>query len=157
MSNAITQLAKIIKNKLVRTVNGGAPDSSGNVDLSYMARLDKSSNFQIAPTVNGATVATSTNSLINYGGATETILVPGYDWNNLRATGRYTFAGLASMQNSPWPDSSDKFGYVEVIAIGGIVVHRVFSVEGNGAIYTRMFHGSPATWHPWQISTQVSQ
>lgn len=54
MSNAITQLAKIIKSKLVRTVNGGAPDSSGNVDLSYMARQDKNNVFAGYNTFNGS-------------------------------------------------------------------------------------------------------
>lgn len=53
MSNVVTQLAKIIKNKLVRTVNGGGPDSNGNVDLPYMARKDKENTFSGTQTISG--------------------------------------------------------------------------------------------------------
>lgn len=72
MSNAITQLAKIVRNIRellerggttpykgpVFTIDGGAPDNNGNKDLSYHARLDRANDFAVTPTVNGSPVWT---------------------------------------------------------------------------------------------------
>lgn len=48
MSNAITQLAKIIKNKLVRTVGGQKPDSNGNINMEVYATKNKNNQFTVA-------------------------------------------------------------------------------------------------------------
>lgn len=64
--NAITKIAKIMRTKVVRFVNGAAPDDTGNVDLSYMARLDKANNFSVRPTVAGEGIMLS--STLSLGG-----------------------------------------------------------------------------------------
>lgn len=132
MLNTIESVAKALKNITARLSRGGAdspvyavneqaPDKTGNVDLSYMARQDKANTF---------------SALQTFSGGIASIEIPqDADLNTYRTPGWYI-----NRTKSP-------MFFLQVMSFGSFIIQVKYPFSTAGIIVRRF---DTANWNDWQ-------